>query len=49
VAANHTYAAGGTYTVILTVTDDGGLAGTASQQITVTAAIPGPGPGPRWR
>jgi PKD repeat protein len=49
VTANHTYAAGGTYTVTLTVRDDGGLTGADSQPVTVTAAIPGPGPGPRWR
>jgi PKD repeat protein len=47
VAANHTYAAGGTYTVTLTVTDDGGLTGAASQNVTVSTGIPGPGPGPR--
>ncbi|MEM8486579.1 MAG: PKD domain-containing protein, partial [Bacteroidota bacterium] len=32
----HVYAAAGTYTVELTVTDDGGLTGTASQDVTVT-------------
>lgn len=33
---SHTYAAGGTYTVSLTVTDDGGLTGASSQDVTVT-------------
>lgn len=33
---SHTYAAGGTYTVGLTVTDDGGLADTSSRDVTVT-------------
>jgi PKD repeat protein len=32
----HTYAAAGTYTVVLTVTDNGGLKGTKSNQVTVT-------------
>ncbi|RKR72934.1 beta strand repeat-containing protein [Frondihabitans australicus] len=35
--ANHTYAAGGTYTVSLTVTDNGGATNTATQSVTVTA------------
>ncbi|HVH69045.1 MAG TPA: PKD domain-containing protein [Gemmatimonadales bacterium] len=34
---NHTYAAGGTYTVGLTVTDNGGSTGATSQSVTVTA------------
>jgi serine protease len=34
---SHAYAAGGTYTVGLTVTDNGGATGTASQNVTVTA------------
>jgi len=36
VTASHTYATGGTYTVTLTVTDDGGATGTTSQSVTVT-------------
>ncbi|MFC3552053.1 M20/M25/M40 family metallo-hydrolase [Lysobacter cavernae] len=35
---SHTYAAAGTYTVVLTVTDNGGASHTASQAVTVTAA-----------
>ncbi|MGY1649769.1 PKD domain-containing protein [Geodermatophilus sp. SYSU D01119] len=38
--ATHAYAAGGTYTVRLTVTDDLGLTGTATRQVTVTAPRP---------
>ena len=42
-AANpsHTYAAAGTYTVSLTVTDNGGATGSTSQSVTVTAATGG--------
>ncbi|MFN8560605.1 MAG: PKD domain-containing protein [Anaerolineae bacterium] len=35
----HTYAAGGTYTVTLTVTGTNGASNTANQQVTVTAAL----------
>jgi PKD repeat protein len=40
--SSHTYAAGGTYTATLTVTDNGGLTGTVSHTVTVTAppAVP---------
>jgi len=37
----HAYAKGGTYTVRLTVTDDGGQTATFSRQITVTASLSG--------
>ena len=37
VVATHTYAAGGTYTVSLTVRDAAGLTGTTTQDVTVTA------------
>jgi len=36
--ATHTYAAAGTYTVSLTVTDDKGATGTTTQQVTVAKA-----------
>ena len=38
---SHTYAAGGTYTVALTVTDDAGATGTASQSVTVGSSTGG--------
>ena len=37
VVASHTYAAGGTYTVSLTVRDAGGLTGTTTRTVTVNA------------
>jgi PKD repeat protein len=40
VTASHSYAAAGTYTIALTVTDNDGLTGSASQSVTVVAAIP---------
>ncbi|MGY1699137.1 PKD domain-containing protein [Geodermatophilus sp. SYSU D00766] len=43
VTASHTYAAPGTYTVRLTVTDGGGLTATTTRTVTVTAAPTGPG------
>ncbi|MEO7016865.1 MAG: PKD domain-containing protein, partial [Leifsonia sp.] len=38
--ANHTYAAGGTYSIKLTVTDNGGATNTATKSVTVTAPPP---------
>jgi PKD repeat protein len=35
--SSHTYAAAGTYTVVLTITDDAGKTATASRTVTVTA------------
>jgi PKD repeat protein len=40
--ATHTFAGSGTYPVTLTVTDDGGLTGTATQQVTVTSGTSQP-------
>ena len=40
VTVSHTYAAAGSYTVVLTVTDDAGATGTDSQ--VVTASVPAP-------
>jgi PKD repeat protein len=41
VTPSHTYAAGGSYTVILTVTDDVGATDTVSQSVTVSAPSTG--------
>ncbi|HUF34835.1 MAG TPA: S8 family serine peptidase [Gemmatimonadales bacterium] len=38
VTPSRTYAAGGTYTVALTVTDDGGATGSTSRQVSVSAS-----------
>jgi PKD repeat protein len=40
--ASHTYAAAGTYTVRLTVTDNRGLTGTTTRSVTVASPPPGP-------
>jgi extracellular elastinolytic metalloproteinase len=40
---SHTYAAAGTYTVSLTVTDDGGATGSTSESVTVSTAPGGDG------
>jgi hypothetical protein len=47
----HSYASGGTYTVVLTVTDRGGNTTTLSQKITVLGGIGAPGGAPSgaWR
>jgi PKD repeat protein len=39
VGPSHTYAAGGTYTVTLTVTDGGGLSNSTTRSVTVTAPV----------
>jgi PKD repeat protein len=39
VTASHTYAADGTYTVALTVTDDDGATTTTEQQVTIVATV----------
>jgi PKD repeat protein len=38
--ASHTYASAGTYTIVLTVTDDDGLTGSRSRQVTVESPPP---------
>ncbi|HXK36581.1 MAG TPA: PKD domain-containing protein, partial [Candidatus Paceibacterota bacterium] len=43
VEVSHTYAAGGTYSVSLVVTDDHGMTGSAAMDITVSEPIPIPG------
>ncbi|MBG0737866.1 PKD domain-containing protein [Paeniglutamicibacter antarcticus] len=40
VSANHTYAAAGSYTVTLTVTDNAGAKGTVNHQVTVASTPP---------
>jgi len=40
VSKTHTYASGGTYTITLVVTDNGGKTGTTSQQVTVAPNPP---------
>jgi PKD repeat protein len=40
-SASHTYATGGTYTVMLTVTDDDGATGNATQEIVVVPSMSG--------
>ncbi|WP_344129431.1 PKD domain-containing protein [Pedococcus bigeumensis] len=41
VTPSHLYAAAGTYSVQLTVTDNQGLTGTTTRQVTVSAPVPG--------
>jgi PKD repeat protein len=43
VAPSHTYAVGGTYSVVLTVTDNGGATNSITHDVTVTAPPP-----PKW-
>jgi type II secretory pathway pseudopilin PulG len=46
-SVSHTYASAGTYTIVNTATDDGGLTATnAGQNCTVTTTAPSAGPGP---
>ena len=45
-SVTHTYAAGGTYPVVLTVVDNGGASASASRDVSVTA--PPPPPTPMW-